>query len=443
VLMIPLIAVVGCAVDYARVVQYKSDLQNAVDEAALAGAAALTAGDTKTKSAATTIAKSYFSRAILPASLSVSAPNAVADNSGTATLPNGNLAYTVQVSASATISNTLFSIFIPSVTLSATATAAEPLVTADLSLGQPNAQACDKNTLSIYEVPQNSNGTGYDYSISALSKLATTAFITVAPGAKLPSLAANQPLGIRLQNQTGGICGDTAGTPNPYGAPGQSTNYFYSSLLQNGMSPSESNNPITYTAIVTTTITASKHTQTSKNTQIAINPTNNPTQQIYKATGSGSLTLSNFTGSANCSAGTPSAVVNGSFTTTYTCTTVYKQEFANTSGVATAAGNCSLYVQTGVSSQYVSNLTNTSVAPAASSGKCSPPTQAGAQYAAPTCAQMSALANGGNAPAAVFWWNDGGGSGTDDYDYNDAYFAATCTVAGGNADGNTEVVLVQ
>src|ERR1700692_2017836 len=100
VLMIPLIAVVGCAVDYARVVQYKSDLQNAVDEAAIAGAAALTSTDANTKSVARTLATNYFNRAILPASLSVSAPTVVADNSGLAKLPNGNGAYTVQVSAS-------------------------------------------------------------------------------------------------------------------------------------------------------------------------------------------------------------------------------------------------------------------------------------------------------------------------------------------------------
>jgi len=427
VLMLPLIAVVGCAVDYARVVQYKSDLQNAVDEAALAGAAALTNSDATTNSVATAIATNYFNRAILPPSLSVSAPTVVANNSGTATLPNGNGAYSVKVSASATVSNTLFSMFIPSENLSATATAAEPLVTANITIGKQNDQACDLNTLYIYPVSKTSDGTAYDYSINGVTSLPTTSFVQVLPTAVLPPIAANQPLGVELKNQTNGICGGTS--PNSYGAANNATNTFYSSLLPNGMSPSENNNNLTYTA------TTLSNKSNGKITSISVKPVG--TGASTTATGN-SLSLSTYTGNANCVAS--STTTSGStVTTNYTCTTIYKQQ----NGSATALGNCSLYVQTGVTQAYVNGLNGSSPAPTASSGHCSNPSQAGAQYAAPTCAQLSALANGGNAPSAVFWWNDGGGAGTDDYDYNDAYFAANCTVSGGNADGNTEVVLVQ
>ncbi len=254
VLMIPLIGVVGCAVDYARIVQYKSDLQNAVDEAAIAGAAALTNTDSTTaQSVAASVATNYFNRAILPASLSVSAPTVVTNTSSTAKLPNGNGAFTVQVSASARVSNTLFAIFVPSVNVSATGTAAEPLVTADLSLGHVNNQACDANTLSIYLVPKNSAGTAYDYSITALNALPQSSFVTVGPTAtsSLPAIGANQPLGIRLQNITGGGTCNWHGT-NQYGSQPQSYNLFYSSLLGNGMSPSEINNTVIYTAVTTT-----------------------------------------------------------------------------------------------------------------------------------------------------------------------------------------------
>jgi Flp pilus assembly protein TadG len=438
VLMIPLIGVVGCAVDYARIVQYKSDLQNAVDEAAIAGAAALTNTDSATAGVAATVATNYFNRAILPASMSVSAPNVVTNTTSTAKLPNGNGAFTVQVSASATVSNTLFALFVPSVNVSATGTAAEPLVTADLSLGHVNNQACDSNTLSIYLVPKNTAGTAYDYSTTALNALPQSSFVTVGPTAtsSLPAIGANQPLGIRLQNETGGgTCNYGA---NQYGAQPQSYNLFYSSLLGNGMSPSEINNTVTYTAVTTTNTSNNKITQVSV-TQPS-NPASTPATSTTTHTGN-SLSLSTYTPGLNCTLSS-SSTNNSIKTSTYTCITTYKQEFATTPTPASALPNCSLYMQTGVSQTYVNNLSGTSSAPTASSNHCFTPTQAGAPYAAPTCSQLSALANGGNAPAAVFWWNDGGGT-TDDLDYNDAYFAATCTVSGGTGSGNTEVVLIQ
>jgi Flp pilus assembly protein TadG len=438
VLMIPLIGVVGCAVDYARIVQYKSDLQNAVDEAAIAGAAALTNTDSSTALVAASVATNYFNRAILPASLSVSAPTVVTNTTSTAKLPNGNGAFTVQVSASAKVGNTLFSLFVPSVNVSATGTAAEPLVTADLSLGHVNNQACDKNTLSIYLVPKNTAGTAYDYSTSALSALPQTSFVAVGPTAtsSLPPIGANQPLGIRLQNITGGgTCNYGA---NQYGSQFKSSNFFYSSLVGNGMSPSELNNTVTYTA-VTTTDTSGTNIVKVAVTQ-PTDPLIPPGTATVTNTGT-SLRLSTFTPGLNCTQ-TSSSTSNSIKTSTYTCITTYKQQIASGSTPASPLPNCSLYMQTGVSQTFVNNLSGTSSAPTASSGKCFTPTQAGAPYAAPTCSQLSALANGGNAPAAVFWWNDGGGT-TDDRDYNDAYFAATCTVSGGTGSGNTEVVLVQ
>jgi Flp pilus assembly protein TadG len=438
VLMIPLIGVVGCAVDYARIVQYKSDLQNAVDEAALAGAAALTTDvltSPKTNQVAIALATNYFNRAILPASLSVSAPTVVTDTSASTKLISGLGAYTVKVSASATVSNTLFAIFVPSVNLSATGTAAEPVVTLNTNLkaGAVSSQACDGNSLTIYQVPKTSDGTAYDYSISALNKLPQSAFVPVGQNANagLPPIGVNQPLGVRMQNITDS-CGATS--PNQYGAQANSYNYFYSSLLENGMSPSEINDTVTYTVVATAS--QSKNKISKITVTLPSDPTKTPTTNTY--TGN-SLSLSTYTPGLNCQLN--STVASGSNNiSTYTCATQYNQQ----NGSATALGNCSLYMQTGVSPTYVANLSGTSVAPSASSGHCFNPSQAGAQYAAPTCAQLSALSNGSsNAPAAVFWWNDGGGT-TDDLDYNDAYFPLQCFVSGGNnGDNNTEVVLVQ
>jgi len=453
VLFIPLICIVGCALDLARMVQYKGDLQSAVDEAALAGAAVLNSSDSSTKTFATTVATNYFNRAILPASISVSSPTVTADNSGSAKLPNGNAAYTVQVSASATVANSLFALLIPSFSMSVTGTAAEPLVSSNLNLGGKNSQACDENNLYVYEVPKTADGTGYDYSTTALNLLPASAFTLVTPGAALPSAAANQPFGVKLVNNTnGGPCG-VSSSPNTYGAPSGSTQSFYSSLLANGQSPnadssntatpsgnSNSTYPVVVTSVATTTSrTHGGNTTTTIITKIAVTPQGGA-MKTYDSSGSTSLVLTDYTGNAQCSGGSPvtiSSITNGSTTTntsttTYACTTQY---------VTTT--NCSLYVQTGVSTAYVNGLSSTSAAPTASAGKCSSLTS-GIQYTAPTCSQISALANTGSAPAAVFWWNDEGGSGTDDYDYNDAYFAATCTLSGGTASGNnTEVVLIQ
>jgi hypothetical protein len=310
------------------------------------------------------------------------------------------------------------------------ATAGQPLVIANLALGNPNSQACDANTVSVYVIPKNAAGTGYDYSVAALQALPASAFTQVGSGASLPAVTANQPLGVRLQNVTGGICGGTAG--NPYGAPSGSSNYFYSSLLYNQMSPSEITN-YTYPVVATYNFLSNSYTQ------LQITPNNSATK-TYSGT---SLNTGSYLGNANCSLDSsvsPNPSISGfNGVYHYLCKTQYHQENGNPS----TAGNCSLYIQTGVSSSYVNGLTASSPAPAGSAGQCYTPSQANASYAAPTCSQLSALANNGSAPAAVFWWNDGGGVGSDDYDYNDAYFAMNCSTTGGNSSGNTQVALVK
>jgi Flp pilus assembly protein TadG len=431
VLLVPLIGAVGCAIDYARVIQYKNDLQNTVDEAALAGAAVLIDNSARTNATAVTVATNYFKRSILPTSLTLSAPSVVVDNTGNALLPNGNKAFTVVVSANATLANTLFSIFVPSAAVRVQGTAGQPLVNANLALGRPNSQACDANSESVYVIPKNADGTGYDYSAAALQALPESAFTQVGSSATLPVVTANQPLGVRLKNVTGGICGGTAG--NPYGAPAGSTNYFYSSLIYNQMSPSELSN-------VPYPVVATYNFLTNSYTQLQITPINSTTTKTYSGT---ALDTGSYLGNANCaldSSVSPNPSISGfNGVYHYLCKPQYHQENGNSN----VAGNCSLYIQTGVSASYVNGLTGSSPAPAGSAGQCYNSTQANAQYAAPTCSQISALANNGSAAAAVFWWNDGGGVGSDDYDYNDAYFAMNCSTSGGNSSGNTQVALVK
>jgi hypothetical protein len=150
--------------------------------------------------------------------------------------------------------------------------------------------------------------------------------------------------------------------------------------------------------------------------------------------------------------------------TQYSCTTQYRTSQQGT-------GNCSLYVQTGtgVTASYLSGLTTSSSAPSAAQGTCFNMTGGGANYSAPSCAQLSSLASGTGssavAPAAVFWWDDDGGVGPgeqyygpsshcsqigssgagygEDCQYKNMVVTLQCQAIGGSGTGYTSVVLTQ
>jgi len=481
VLLIPLIAAAGFAIDYGRVVEYKGDLQNAVDEAALAGATVFISNSAASISSAETVATNYFNHAILPPSLVLSAPTVTTNSAGTLNPALGSgTAYTVTVSATATIANTLFSMFIPSVTLSATGTAGDPnvIVNTQVETTHVSAQACDGNTVYLYMVPKAANGIGYNYAAVPAFSTANYQWIgssmgsATAPPGQIPlAYSANQPLGIALLNTTNGntgnsTCGVGVTGANSYGSPNGGSQMFYSTLLANGQSPSENSNSTYPVQIVTTT-----HSGNAAITQVSITPPAAPGQTTRQQVYSGNTLAPSpyniqvtYTGGANCVVNSTST--SGSNTTTnYSCTTQYRQQTSNSSSYAP---NCSLYVQTGVSQSYINSLSNSSSAPSAALGQCSTVSGGGAQYAAPTCAQLSALGNTttGTAPGAVFWWDDAGGVGQgeqyyspsnhcsqmssssagygEDCQYKNNFFAATCVIAGGGTnDIYTEVVLTQ
>jgi len=269
-LLIPLIGMVGLALDYARMVQYKSDLQNAVDSAALAGASAYTANTSQSQAAAVTAATNYFNRAILPTSVSVGAPTVTTNSSGTLNPAlSTNAAYTVTVHATAVVKNTLFSTFIASNTISATGTAADPVVFPNFGWTKPGASACDTNTAYLYAVPLNKDGVGYDYGSPPVFNATNYYFlgssnssVTAPAGQTLPNFSANQPLGIALVNTTNGNTGTCGGGAsltgaNSYGSPNGGSQIFYSSLLLNGQSPSELSNQTYPVAVTNTTTTVS------------------------------------------------------------------------------------------------------------------------------------------------------------------------------------------
>jgi Flp pilus assembly protein TadG len=471
-LLIPMILVVGGAVDYARMVQYRASLQYAVDQAALAGAAVFS--DSTQSTAATQVATNYFNRSILPSSLSVTAPAVSTNTNGTINPAVGTAAaYTVTVSATAKVSTTLLSLIIPSVTITATGTAGDPVVTPNLGFTNVNSRACDGNSVYLYKVPLNANGTGYDYSaVPAWTKngsvytnyyMIGSSYQSVPSGQTLPSMTANQPMGVALVNVTDGNtsnsgCGVNVTGANSYGAPYMSTQTFYSSLLLNNQSPSENTNT-SYTVTVTSTSNGNGNGSTI--TKVTNGTVNVPLSSGSYNTLSSYLGINASSGQSNC---TSTASTTGSTTTTvYTCSTQYLTTKTSTTP------NCSLYVQTGVTASYTSGLSDNSTAPSAALSKCFSTSGGGAAYAAPSCSQLSALSSSTGssaiAPAAVFWWDDAGGVGPgeqyyspsshcsatssggpgygEDCQYKNNFFAETCTVTGGGTSGYTEVVLTQ
>lgn len=231
--LVPLVAAVGVAVDYARAEQVRAALQEAADLSALAGASAFTGS--AAASSASTVATNFMngSKATLPA-------NSGLTYSVTPTAGSGTKGNTVTVSASTQVATTLMEWFLPSLTVSVSATAKNPITT--VSFGTPNAAAAtfgssayDANTILWYVVPP-------DNSVPPLSAM-TVLFSNVPknpscktvgnPPANDPAsvsfqLSANQQIGFALQNVTGGICGYGS---NQYGGTQGSTHYFYSHLF--------------------------------------------------------------------------------------------------------------------------------------------------------------------------------------------------------------------
>ncbi|WP_118182313.1 TadE/TadG family type IV pilus assembly protein [Paraburkholderia phosphatilytica] len=488
-LLVPMMLILGLSFDYARLVQVRAALQNAVDEAAVAGASAFTG--TSAATTAQTVATNYFNQAILPPALTRGTPTVTTNANGTT---NGSIgtntaapAYSVTVTASATVNLTLLSLISPAITVNATATAGSPITTASASFQSTVKQACDRNTAYLYEVPTKSGG-GYDYSTvptfstgsSGNYYYITSSDTTVSAPSNntMPTMTPNQPLGIALYNQTNGNvsrsgCGVTGA--NSYGAPPNAQQWFYSSLVANGESPSQNTN-YTYTVTVTaqtsngnTTITGASGSQLYQGTWTSLGSFTVPSVQ------SGSNNLYQFMGvnggpSSNCSSVVNSSSTSGhgssavtTTTTTYTCQTQYFTTATSTQS------NCSLYVQTGLTNGNVASMPTS--APSAAVPNCfNPATQTAANFA-PSCAQISAMKSGGGtsdmAAAIAFWWDDAGGESPgessygsgpsthcsaasvngagygEDCQYKNNSFVMQCNVSGGSGSGYTEVVLTK
>ncbi|MGH6990382.1 MAG: TadE/TadG family type IV pilus assembly protein, partial [Stellaceae bacterium] len=118
----PIVLATGAAVDYARLEQFKTSLQSAVDAAALAGAAVYTSGSDNGN--AISVAENYITagEANLPGHVGTVTPAITATN----ITGGANPGYTVTVEATGTIAATFMRLLTPTLEASASAAAVHP-----------------------------------------------------------------------------------------------------------------------------------------------------------------------------------------------------------------------------------------------------------------------------------------------------------------------------
>jgi Flp pilus assembly protein TadG len=118
----PVLMVAGAAVDYARLEQFKTQLQATVDSAALAGAAVY--ASSSQSSSATTVAKNFVTSNVaqLPGHIGSVTPTVSASLIST----GSNAGYTVAVSATVTMATTMMRLINQTLNVSASASAVNP-----------------------------------------------------------------------------------------------------------------------------------------------------------------------------------------------------------------------------------------------------------------------------------------------------------------------------
>ena len=243
-MVLPLMFSAGVAVDLTRATAFRAALQNAADSAALAGAAAYV--DAAHASAATAAATAYLQQAEagLPPNRGVSftvTPAVLTNAAGQTT------GYTMTVAAQAQVATTLMSLAVASMPAVARATAENPVVTVNATLGNWKSSAADANTIYWYVVPPNG-------ALPAAADLHALFTNTGPAPTTLPAIqvTASQKIGFALRNVTGGITGYG---PNQYGSPQGQTNWLYSQLSPPSASayPTLAQNCALEVAVATTT----------------------------------------------------------------------------------------------------------------------------------------------------------------------------------------------
>jgi len=223
-LMIPLIVAVGVGVDYGRATEIRVTLQSTVDAAALAGASAYTSPSAQ--SAAQTLAQNYLNNgaASMPSGVTVASTTVTPGTTGS----GNNVAYTMSVSASLSVPSMFLSVVRGPITVSATATAKNPVVTASFNMGGFVSYACDINKIYWYIVP----ASGGVPDASAMNLLWNNNTQSPTQTATF-NVAASAKIGFAIENITGSRSPSFGGCNygnNMYGSQPGDIQWLYSSL---------------------------------------------------------------------------------------------------------------------------------------------------------------------------------------------------------------------
>jgi hypothetical protein len=189
-------------VDYARLEQFKTQLQSTVDSAAVSGAAAYV--DAGANSTAITVADDYMTanETLLPPHVGTVTSSVAA----TQVTTGSNQGYTVTVQATATIGTTFMRLLTSTLNVSATAVAVNPIVSITLTANNFRASAYDGNTLWYWKVAAGQTSVVPDpNSFSSSQKLASNT--TTNNSTVTLTMTATQQIGLALQNVTGEVGG--------------------------------------------------------------------------------------------------------------------------------------------------------------------------------------------------------------------------------------------
>lgn len=196
---VPIVMVVGAAVDYARLEQFKTQLQATVDSAALSGAAAYVTAASSTN--AKTVAANYMTanEGLLPAHIGT-----ITDTVSASQVTTGsNQGYTVTVNATATMGTTFMRLVTSSLKVSASATAVNPILTITLTANNFKAAAWDANTLWYWLIDASApTAVPNPNNFASTQKLASNT--TTDNSTVTFTASATQKIGLALQNVTGG-----------------------------------------------------------------------------------------------------------------------------------------------------------------------------------------------------------------------------------------------
>ena len=293
VMAIPMLVAVGVGAGFAQLAETDTWLQDAVDNSALAGAAAYT--DTTQNSIAQTIGTNYIGKTPLPAGITL-----VSTSVSAAQDPN-NLGYDVTVTATAKLSSPILSNILSYPNVSATATARNPSVKLTLSTNHFAASAADWNSVyyypvpmqngqpqynsvpslsSFYEVGSNCNGNSINWSSS--SRCNTSSGGAIPNNTTPPTIGATQPIAFVLENMTAGLSPSSKSSyvSNAFGSKAGNINYFSSAFGEAAEPPSQYTNY--YNLLLNTSVTVYPTTVLSSAPNCSlivqvVNPSNLPT----------------------------------------------------------------------------------------------------------------------------------------------------------------------